>query len=110
MIVAGQMPASLYPAADGRRRACGCAMRSDRFLAMLASFHQLGSGRWTDVGPLTDPLHWTCGADAIQQALQLAPRRAGEKPASQRQAAAALRVRRPVDSAGTGAALVLLGG
>lgn len=111
MIAAERTSASLVHEAENRRRACGCSMVPDRFLAMLESFHRSRSGSWTDVAPLTHPLHWTCGAETFQAALKLAPDRLGATCAIESEAASApLRVRKPVGSSGDGPDLILLGG
>lgn len=109
MIVAGSRTMPLPPRSGHARHTCGCSMAPDRFLAMLASFHRQPAKRWTDMRPLTHPLHWTCGADAFQRALRLAPGDGAPRPGPDK-ATAALRARKPVADAGDGPDLVLVGG
>jgi hypothetical protein len=54
------------------RTTCGCCARPQEFLELVEEMHIASCsdmGRWTDVRPLTHPLHWTCRGRAFQKLL-----------------------------------------
>ena len=81
---------------------CGCAMRADGFLRLLTAFDRQRTRPWTHVAPLTHPLHWTCGAELFQRALDLHPREAAPTTDPTHEDAVALRVRKPRAEEGDG--------